>query len=339
MAFPDSLATSYVPSGTPVIKAADLNALQMETVRLWRGLRGADSLIEDEFTGPSLNTSLWSTPAFALTFTSDSPGALGTAIINPGITSSGSSPNSINTQALALASLDFRCMVGMRFPNYQPGGSTPIGAGDFFIIFTDAVTSAFGFRITRILNAPIFFNVQAIAAGPSFPDSLPSGGITAAPMHDTGIPVPGIAYGRFEIRRAGQSFTFLINDVVVYTFSFSGALPNVMFLIGTQAQLNGQIDYFKLYAIRQPVSSATLAQALGTHAESQKALFNGTQDFVDVTWMNPFADTNYRLPGPGVFVSSGTANITASFQNKTVNGIRVVPSARFTGEVYVEAHE
>jgi hypothetical protein len=112
-----------------------------------------------------------------------------------------------------------------------------------------------------------------------------------------------------------------------------------MFLLGAQAQLNGQIDYFKLYAIRQPVSSATLAQAIGTHAESQKAVFNGTQDFVDVTWTNPFADTNYRLPGPGVFVSSGTTNITASYQNKTATGIRVVPSARFTGEIYVEAHE
>jgi hypothetical protein len=46
-----------------------------------------------------------------------------------------------------------------------------------------------------------------------------------------------------------------------------------------------------------------------------------------------------RFPNPGAFVSSGTTNITASYQNKTATGIRVVPSARFTGEIYVEPHE
>jgi hypothetical protein len=317
--FPDVLATSYASGSTPVVKAADLVAMQMEHVREWRALRGADFLIADDFLGDTLNRSIWLASSGLAIQPDVAAGALGSALIP--------ASGSLTTQLLALGTLDFRLMVAMRFPNY----AALTTATDLFIYLLNNGSNVIGFRIVRDPNVR---NIQIAAYGASGWPALYPPGV------DTGMPVPVATYGRLEIRRSGALWTFLINDVLVYSLTYAGSASDAFsFNIISDGAMQAQIDFFKLHVIRQPVSSATVAQVLGAHAESKTVTFNGTQDYVDLVWTNPFADNSYRLPAPGIFVSSGPLVISASYANKTPTGIRVVPSARFTGEVYVDAHE
>jgi hypothetical protein len=319
--FPDVLATSYSSGSTPVVKAADLNAMQAETVRLWRAVRGGDFLLDDDFTGDSLNRAIWTDPRGAVTLQpdSDQSGAMGTAILSPAAAA-------LISQALPFGTMDFRFVAAMRFPNY-PSLAT---GGEFAILLSQSLGATLGFRITRTDSA--LSNVLVRTDGPG-------AGLPRIIGQDTGVDVPVTSYARFEIRRQGALISFLINDFVVFSFAYTGTLPGMRVLIQPVTAIVGQIDYFKLHAVRLPVSSATLGQALGSHVESKTVAFDGSQDFVDLTWTVPFADTTYRLPAPGVYVAFGPNTVTATYARKTQTGIRVVPSARFTGEVYVDAHE
>src|SRR6185295_18700777 len=65
--------------------------------------------------------------------------------------------------------------------------------------------------------------------------------------------------------------------------------------------------------------------------QTDVAEFDGSQDYVDITW--PEAFSSYRLYA-AVYTTGIPPRI--SLVNATSTGVRVVPSARFTGTVYVE---
>jgi hypothetical protein len=316
--FPDVVATSYCPGSTPAVKAADLNAMQKEIVALWRSVRGPDLIIEDDLLGDAFTAPIWNLQALneVSPGADNTPGAIGTlALGGAGL---------LETIPFAIGSLDFRLLFAMRFPTFNTSPA-PIFISWVRVDAQGTFRSSVGFQTSGDPSQKNILVVQPSQDGVA--------------IFDTGVPVPIASYGRFEIRRTGHLWTFWINDVLGHSVALdSDSSDFFVFSIGSGG-LQARIDYVKLQIVRLPVSSATFGQALGSHAESKFAVFNGTQDFVDITWTNPFADTNYRLPAPGVFVGLGPDVVTASYHNKTQTGIRVVPSARFTGEVYLDAHE
>lgn len=75
------------------------------------------------------------------------------------------------------------------------------------------------------------------------------------------------------------------------------------------------------------------AQAFGgENSESGIATFNATQDYVDVVFTTPFSATTYKFD-LSVYASDTEGPITAFIATKTKTGMRITPSAQFTGEV------
>ncbi|HJU23074.1 MAG TPA: proprotein convertase P-domain-containing protein, partial [Casimicrobiaceae bacterium] len=318
----DKLGVCYYTGATPAIKDGDLHALQKEAVRSNRATRGGESFLYDEFTGDSLNRYKWQNNA-GVTIADDSAnGAFGIAeIVNTG------SGGQLQTNAAyAIGLYDFRFRYRARFPNY----ATIANALDAFMGI-----SGVQFHVTR--TAGNTFNVQA---------RVGAAGTGIQPQdHDTGVAVPTGSYVEFEIRKEGTTLSFLINDVVVYSQSFTTVLGGFPFLISTNYNASAPagcisvfVDYVKTYVEPEPVSAPSAAQPTGSHLESQTIAL-AAQDRVTVTWSTPFADTTYRLPAPCVYSNPAAGVVKASYQNKTQNGIDIVLSDVTTGELYVEAHE
>lgn len=70
--------------------------------------------------------------------------------------------------------------------------------------------------------------------------------------------------------------------------------------------------------------------------QTAQAVFDGDEDFIDVTWTTPFAGTYYIANG--ATVPAGTA-VTINFKTVTSTGLRVTTSAHFTGTVDLIGYE
>jgi hypothetical protein len=292
--------------------------MQKEIVALWRSVRGPDLIIADDLLGDAFTAPIWSRQAVndVSPGADNTPGAIGTLTLG--------GAGLLETIPFAIGTLDFRLLFAMRFPTFNTSPA-PIFISWVRVDSQGTFRSSVGFQTS---GDPSQKNILVFEPSPS-----------GVAIFDTDVPVPITSYGRFEIRRTGHLWTFWINGVLGHSVALDSDPTDYFVFNISSGGLPARIDYLKLQIVRLPVSSATLGQALGSHAESKTAVFDGTQDFVDITWTNPFADTSYRLPAPGVFVNSGPGVVTASYHNKTQTGIRVVPSARFAGEAYVEAHE
>ena len=314
--FPDVLLTTYLPGGTPAIKGVDLNALQKESVRSNRMLRGPNILFSDDFTGDSLNRGLWFNGASLAIMDDSANGAFGICQI----TNNGATGGSLNTNASLplIGTSDFRFRARLRIPNYS-------SLNNVYDAYMSMGGTFMGFHFKR--GVGVTYNVQCMVAG--------------VDVADSGVAVPVTSYADFEVRREGGLLSFLINDVVVYstanTTSASMA-PKIYTVYENANSFTVDVDYFKFYFERQGVTAALAAQALGVHCEAQTVQFAGV-DQMTVTWNVPFNDTSYRMPEPGVLVTAGGGVVAVSIQSKTTTGVVLKASTVFTGEVYVEAHE
>ncbi|HJU23076.1 MAG TPA: hypothetical protein VJ891_11265 [Casimicrobiaceae bacterium] len=279
-------------------------------------LRGPNILISDEFTGDTLNRGLWANNSSVSVIDDYLNGGFGVAQI----TNNGSVGGILATfAALVVGISDFRLRARLRIPNYL----TLSGTYDaYFGLGLSTGALLFHFKRTTTQT----FNVEVLVGSDV----------------DTGVAVPVTSYAEFEIRRESGVASFLINDVVVYSIASgnitTGYTPAISTTYENSNSFTIYVDYFKIYFERQAISSALGAQALGVHAEAQTIQFANT-DTAIVTWNVPFADTSYRMPEPGVLVTSGGGVVSVSIQSKTTTGVTLKASDVFTGEAYVEAHE
>lgn len=70
--------------------------------------------------------------------------------------------------------------------------------------------------------------------------------------------------------------------------------------------------------------------------QDASATFTGSEAYVDITW--PAAYVSYQI-AQSVLVTDGSGDVVVNVINKTSTGVRVVPSAPFTGSVYLLAYE
>jgi hypothetical protein len=233
MAWPDSPLTTYVAGSPPWVKANDLNAMQVEPIRLWQAARGGDFLIADEFTGDSLNRSIWTAPTLPVVVGDDSAnGAFGVAQCVPN-----GRGQQLLTQMLPIGTNDFRFSARVRFPFYSaaPNAFARIGLYD-----------------TGTSNEVYYF--EASFGKPNLRC------MTAVDSAYVGPPVPQVAYAHLEIRRASGIATFLVDGVPYLVRNHPN--PIVAAQLGLQCDHESAanegaiyVDHIKLWIARYPAPS------------------------------------------------------------------------------------
>lgn len=98
---------------------------------------------------------------------------------------------------------------------------------------------------------------------------------------------------------------------------------------------DGNYDFTSRFAVLfpGPLPSAAITWATAT--------FDGTQDTVAVVWNNAFADTTYKIQVGPATITDGSGPVVADVDSttKTISGITVRASARFTGTVDLLAYQ
>jgi hypothetical protein len=164
-----------------------------------------------------------------------------------------------------------------------------------------------------------------------------NGGAQSAPVTSTSgsfiFTIPG-SYTRV-IFSAG---TYVLNSTYAIagdgTFTLGGGAINTVTQNSTPFWTYDGRDYFNsrfvvLFPTTLPASFSTMVSAV----------FNGSQDYVDVTWPWAFSDATYQI-GFTTTTTDGTSPIVyIPISSVTPLGVRVATSARFSGQVDLIAWE
>ena len=331
--FPDVMSTTYVAGGNPIVRAVDLNALQIEVIRLWKAVRRGDLKWEDEFIG-DVPSSLW--------LASGSNGTFVATIPYTSFGSGGLCVDSTHTKTLTI-------------PNLVPIGAYPM---------------RFAWRVlpskSGTISAEVWWGLDEVGAG--FPAANawagfvwvgtgnylirePSGGGS----FDSGIAPTGTDFDLCEIWISAKytvggttyvDVTYLINGVVIsasgaYSITYPLATPPQILL---SADLYGSgtgsmqfyIDSFKMWAERYPIAP-TVGGGVGpgNHIEILTQAFTTLTSLpVTLSFVNAFADANYHVFPSASYQSSFTADIVPGFQVvRSTTGIQVTPTAPFNGTI------
>jgi len=312
--FPDALLTSYIPGGTPIIKALDLNSIQIAHVQRSRDIRGQNLVIADDFTGDQLNRNIWTAlvGGAAVSFgvdTTITAGAINLACA--------ASPGQMQAQALGIGTVDFRIIARLKW-----AWSAGTSSNGLF---------GMGYALGGLQNL-VF---QVINTQPNVQMLLANGSSI-----DTGVVVP-TGYAVFEIRKTGSTVFFLINDVQVYSAAWTTSLSSVGPWIGfttSGATSNVSIDYIKGWAERQPVTNATAAAVLGSHVEVQEVSFSGGTGLM--TFNQAFANANYHVVAGPPSETGAIPSIGYRAANKLTNQITLdATSAGWSGTATIICFE
>lgn len=311
--FPDVYATTYLDGNTPAIKAADLNAIQLEEIRIWKALRGADFLVLDDFEGSAINNR-WGVTGTQVTMQPDaSPGGAVGAVQ---LAADGSHVTQrIVTQKLGLLTRAFRALWRARISaavsatgTVRVGLSSPGGgssAADYLHLYATQGTN-------WKLN------------------------IGSASDVDLGV-APSTSYQKIEIRRDDAGgLTVLVDDVQRYSGTFSSSLQNSFLCCEANEVSNSTtllVDAVKLWVPREPVALAIGGAAAGTHTEKFPSTWITSDTSKSFTFATPFADTSYDVFPSLPYISGGGEAPSFVVTAKSTTGFTVAPSDVWAGSV------
>lgn len=202
--WPFNRLTTYVPNGTPRVKAADLNSLQDEAIEIERVVRGSRFWLCDDFTGV-VTDAMWENTGGTTPTGDPSNGAFG--IIN--LLATTGQDMRLRTQLNPLGTNDFM-FVGLCAGN--PGGNNG------FVTFglpSDSYTAGFYFQASFATGTWIYnYN-----------------GLT----HDSGVTWNANRYDNLTCSRLGGTLQFSVNGGAVFSLLDSTNPGNIRFLIEAES--------------------------------------------------------------------------------------------------------
>jgi hypothetical protein len=245
--WPDSYLTLYSAGSPPVVKAADLNGVQREVIRLWKANRGGDFMLADDFNGVALNSTIWKTAASAgVSLVDDSNnGAFGACRLGAG-----------TTTYFALESILY-----------------PIGTLDLRL--SGRLRPTFASNKTTASNFGFFGSGKTLGFFATVDGSIVAGGTPGWYARvNTGVgpekvvflsPKLNAPYALFDIRRENGVITFSIDGVDLYSTAFAGSFANMELfadlLPGPAASDFLFLDYVKLWVARYPIALSVADQS------------------------------------------------------------------------------
>ncbi len=299
------------------LPAASVNRIQDALAMHTSIVRGLDFLLEDDFTGDSLDRGKWVNAVAAFPDLS-AAGALGAIeLINP---------NTTISNPLGMGTYDWVATFRARWPNYATAA---------------AMDDKFGLGQITDLTKTCFFYVHRTAGATFNIGIVHANGATV----DTGVAVNAASWKWFVIRKVGTKITYEIDGVVVYTVTNDTVVRdgNTVWLgvSGDNVASKAQFDFAKCHILRSAISSPPPSGSDAGHVEGgYSAITPGVgnaHEYLDVAWGNPFpAATGADAYNVEVQISLTTATdpiIGWNIVNKTTAGFRIKFSADFNGEV------
>lgn len=286
-------------------------------------------VLEDDFTGDSLDRGKWIGPASAaISFPVEDP-AIGACRID---TNTSGVNGSISAQSFKPGTLDFHLTAIIRCTGFATAATY-----DSLLFGLVNLGSPNDTIWMRFVRAPGFIDNVQIAY-----DAHPSGSEI-----DSGVAPNPANFSTYEIIRQGSTLTFLIDGVQVHqAITFTRDLADTQLTVSTTAiGTSGifDVDLVRAVFYRGGSGAGTALAAPSAHAESgYSAVTDGIgsgHEYVDVSWVTPFGAATgvggYRVE---VEIYSPTGQVVGwSLTNKTTTGFRVNFSAAFDGEIHWEA--
>ncbi len=313
MSLPDSRDQTFLPGS--VLPSATANALQDQEVLLWRALRGGDLVDFDEFLGDTVNRGRWVNPPTAFTLVDDAAaGGFGAGRLQ-----TTGADKSVEQLPLPLALLNFRVSTRMRLQ---------IDPIETLAVYTWGLRSA-------TAGEELYFKITP--NGPSPGTSTWKAVVGAAAPVDLAVAADNV-YHFFEIRREPGIVRFLIDGVERYSTNFgvnvAAAKVKAAITVNTDpGTLTLFMDHVKVWASRFPLSTDG-GPPVDAHRERGLVAFTGAEDYIDVAFTANFSSGNaYTFSATASPDDESTGAISVDILNRATNGMRLRPSARFTGKV------